>query len=252
MNSIENNIKRVHFIDEVRGVLILYIVWYHLMYDLTVIYGLDMDWVGSAWMEYIRLTAVSLFVIISGVSCHYSRSNIRRGIKTILWGMVITLCTILVAPDQVILFGILHFMGTAMLLCGLLQNKINEIPVKAGIIISLLLFILTYNIYDGYIGIAGIGTIKIHSMFYNKPYLFPFGFSSIGVESADYYPIFPWLFLFLAGNFFGRGIKRNQAPFFFYNAHSTTLSKIGRHTLIIYLLHQPIILILLFIIFKGV
>ncbi len=249
MNLTQKRIKRVHFIDELRGALIIYIVWYHLMYDLTVLYGLQIEWVASAWMEYIRLTAVSLFVIISGISCHYSRSNVRRGIKTILWGMVITLCTVLVTPDQVIWFGILHFMGTAMLICGLLHNKINKIPMRIGIFISVLLFILTYNIYDGYIGIVGIGTIKVHSMFYNKPYLFPLGFSSIGVESADYYPIFPWMFLFLAGNFFGRVIKENHAPSFFYNAHNRVLSKIGRHTLGIYIVHQPIILALLYIIF---
>lgn len=250
MVPIQKNIKRVHFIDELRGLLIIYIVWYHLMYDLTVIYDVPIYWVSSAWMEYVRLTAVSLLIIISGISCNYSHSNVKRGIKTILWGMVITICTFFVSPSEIILFGILHFMGSAMLICGLLQNKIKKIPVTAGILICIFLFVITYNIYDGYIGIANIVTIKVHPMFYNKPYLFPLGFSSSGIFSSDYYPIFPWLFMFLFGDFIGRIIKENRAPSFLYNAHSSIFSKIGQHTLLIYLLHQPILLALLFVLFK--
>ena len=57
-----------------------------------------------------------VFVFVSGMVCNISRSNLRRGLKTFALGMALTLGTLLAMPDQLIAFGILHFMGAAMLL----------------------------------------------------------------------------------------------------------------------------------------
>ncbi|NMC56594.1 MAG: DUF1624 domain-containing protein [Eubacteriaceae bacterium] len=249
MAELDNKINRVHLLDEIRGILIIYIVWYHLMFDLTEVFGLNIAWVYSDTMEYVRIAAVCMFILISGISCNYSKSNVNRGIKTFLWGVVITFVTLLVMPEQIIIFGILHFFGLAMIIGGLLFDKIKKIPAKTGIIISFILFLLTYNLFNGYIGMFGY-EIALPQFLTNKYFLFPIGFKCEGIFSADYYPIFPWIFMFFLGIFTGRLIKQNKAPVFFYKSHYKPLAKIGQKTLLIYLIHQPILVLILYLYFS--
>lgn len=248
MTSVNPIIKRVHLLDEIRGILIIYIVFYHFIFDLTELYGVNIAWAYSNSMEYVRITAVCLFILISGISCNYSKSNVKRGIKVFLWGVIITFVTLFAMPEQVIIFGILHFFGLAMIIGGLLYDKMKKIPTKAGIIVSLILFLLTYNLFNGYIGISDY-RLNLPQFLLNKIFLFPIGFKCENVFSADYYPILPWIFMFFIGIFAGRLIKENKAPLFFYKSHYKPIANIGQKTLLIYLIHQPILILMLFLYF---
>lgn len=249
MSNVNPIIKRVHLLDEIRGILIIYIVFYHFIFDLTGLYGVNIAWAYSDSMEYVRLVAVSMLIIISGISCNYSKSNVKRGIKAFLWGVVITFVALLAMPEQIIIFGILHFFGIAMIIGGVLFDKLAIIPAKAGIIASLILFLITYNLYNGYIGIFNY-TINLPQFLLNKYFLFPIGFRCESVFSADYYPMLPWIFMFFLGIFAGRLIKENKAPVFFYKSHFKPIAKIGQKTLLIYLIHQPILILILFLYFS--
>lgn len=249
MAEINQRIQRVHLLDETRGILIIYIVFYHFIFDLTALYGVNIEWAYSNSMEYVRITAACLFILISGISCNYSKSNIKRGTKTFLWGVVITFVTLLAMPEQIIIFGILHFMGAAMIIGGLLFYKLKKVPAKAGIVVSLMLFLLTYNIHNGYIGLFNFKT-NIPLFLSDKYFLFPLGFKHEFAFSADYYPLFPWIFMFFFGIFAGRLIKENKAPAVFYKSHFKLIAKIGQHTLFIYLIHQPILILILFLYFS--
>lgn len=250
MANVNPIIKRVHLLDEIRGILIIYIVFYHFIFDLTGLYGVNIAWAYSNSMDYVRIAAVCLFIIISGISCNYSKSNVKRGIKTFLWGVVITFITLLAMPEQIIIFGILHFFGLAMIIGGLLFDKLKKIPAKAGIIASLILFLLTYNLYNGYIGIFDC-RINVPQFLLNKYFLFPLGFMCEGIYSSDYYPLLPWIFMFFSGIFAGRFIKENKAPAVFYKSHFKPIAKIGQKTLLIYLIHQPILILMLFLYFTA-
>ncbi|MEG0895397.1 MAG: heparan-alpha-glucosaminide N-acetyltransferase domain-containing protein, partial [Oscillospiraceae bacterium] len=70
--------------------------------------------------------------------------------------------------------------------------------------------------------------------------------------SADYFSLLPWFFIFISGIGFGKLLKEERLPKFFYNSHIKFLSVIGRNTIWIYILHQPIIFILLTFIFNNV
>lgn len=232
---------RIPFLDELRGFLIVFVVWYHFMYDL-VLFGMDGSWFFSFGMNNLRNCFVALLVMVSGISSHLSRSNIKRGIKTLFLAMLLTLCTGLFMPGQLIIFGILHFFGVSMILYGILKKPLSRIPPAVGFAVSVLLFAVTFDVFYGVIGIAGWGlTLPLPAFLYNQPLLYPLGFSCTGLSSADYYPIIPWFFLFLAGGFCGDSVKNGKFPAFFYRSHSPVLAAIGRHTMIIYLLHQPII-----------
>ena len=127
-----SGLRRVHFIDELRGFLIIFVVLYHLLYDLTVLFPIGIDWMFSPWMNTLRDIFTGTLIVISGISCLYSRSNIRRGLKTLGCGMILTAATWIAIPDQLIIFGILHFFGCAMLLYGLLARPLARIPAAVG------------------------------------------------------------------------------------------------------------------------
>lgn len=171
----------------------------------------------------------------------------KRGVKTLFWGMVITAVTTLLMPSQQITFGILHFFGTAMILCGLLEKPIMKIPTIPGILLSLFFLVTTWNLYRGIWGIPGLFTLPLPEMGHHFP-LFVLGFRT-GHGSSDYYPLMPWLFLFLVGVFLGRYFKASKVPSVFQKDPLPILSTIGRHTLWIYLIHQPVVYGILYIYF---
>ncbi|MCI9666223.1 MAG: DUF1624 domain-containing protein [Angelakisella sp.] len=240
--------RRVHLMDELRGVLIIGVVLYHLLYDLAVLFPVGIPWMFSDWMNSVRNICAGALIVVSGISCHYTRSNWRRGLRAFGLGMLLTVVTALFIPSQLILFGILHFFGSMMMLYALLQPLLEKVPTMAGLLGSTLLFFLTWPIFSGFIRVLGV-TVYLPEFLYNKPLLFPLGFACQGIASADYYPLIPWGFLFLAGSFFGRYVRAGRLPEFCYRSHLPLLARIGNHTMLIYLVHQPVIYGLLALIF---
>ena len=240
--------RRVHLMDELRGVLIIGVVLYHLLYDLAVLFPVGIPWMFSDWMNSVRNICAGALIVVSGISCHYTRSNWRRGLRAFGLGMLLTVVTALFIPSQLILFGILHFFGSMMMLYALLQPLLEKVPTMVGLLGSTLLFFLTWPIFSGFIRVLGV-TVYLPEFLYNKPLLFPLGFACQGIASADYYPLIPWGFLFLAGSFLGRYVRAGRLPEFCYRSHLPLLARIGNHTMLIYLVHQPVIYGLLALIF---
>ena len=244
-----NKTARLHLLDELRGLLILNVVAYHTLYDLVYLFGVNIGWFrtqGAYWWQ--QWMSGSL-IFLAGISCLLTRSNLRRGAKTFALGLALTLGTWLAMPDQIIAFGILHFMGAAMLLFALLRPLLDKIPPKAGLWVCLALFVLTKNIYYGNVGIPYLWEVPVPEVFYSTKFLFPLGLPHPHFQSSDYFPLIPWLFLFLAGSFLGRKIPAGKVPAFACRSRLPLLGAIGRRTLVIYLVHQPVIYALLFVLF---
>lgn len=142
-------------------------------------------------------------------------------------------------PGSNIVFGILHFLGTGMILHGLSRKVLAKIPMAVGIPVSLILFLLTLGISEGFFGWPGVFTLEIPPLPKNT-LLYILGFDT-GHYSADHWPVMPWMFLFLTGTFLGRLFKDDKVPRWFRSDPVPPLSFLGRHTLIIYLVHQPLI-----------
>ena len=92
-----------------------------------------------------------------------------------------------------------------------------------------------------YLGLPGVPALQLGAMSSAYRYTFPLGFRSPDFASADYFPLLPWVFMFLAGTFLGRYAKAGKFPEFMYRSRVPFFSWIGRHALIIYVLHQPVI-----------
>ena len=233
--------KRVGMIDEVRGLAILLMVIYHTFFDLVVLFGLDLPIFFSPAMNVIRDFFAGLFIFISGTACRFSRSNLKRGVLCFGFGMLMTYATALVMPEELILFGILHLLGVCMILSSFVLPVLDKANLWIGMIVCFLLFWLTVDITRGYVGLpGGIGwSFSVGGL--GDGLLFPFGLPAADFSSSDYFPLLPWMFVFFAGVYFGKLVVDRKLPAFCYQTHCRPLAFVGRNTLWIYLLHQPII-----------
>ena len=219
---------RYHLFDTIRGICIIYVVFYHAVFNMASTEKSAYDLLLSDGMEISKFIFVSTLILLSGICTQLTRSNLKRGIKTALAAMLVTAVTAIFMPKMTIIFGILHFFGSAMLIYAVLDKLISKIPSYIGIPVFTLLWIYTYNIYEW----AGAVPKSLP--------LFILGFNT-GHVSGDYYPLMPHLFLFLVGAFVGREFKSGKVPRLFCKNPIAPLSFIGRHTLLIYLAHQPIL-----------
>jgi uncharacterized membrane protein len=133
--------KRYHLIDALRGFALLNMLGMHFLYDVFVVYGREPRWYlrpgVHAWQQAICWS----FILIAGLSFHWGRkNNLRRGLLLNLCGLVITAVTLVVMPSEAIHFGILSFMGCAVLLTIPLEKALHRIKPAAGILICFALF----------------------------------------------------------------------------------------------------------------
>ena len=233
--------KRPHYglLDTVRGVCILSMVAYHGMYDLVDIFGLPSAWYtglpGYIWQQSICWT----FILLSGMCWQLSRRHVKRGLLLVGCGAAITLITWLVMPSQRILYGVLNLLGLSALLLIPLDKVFRKIPAWAGLGGALLLFALTTNVSRGSLGFEGLVLCRLPRWLYATDLLAVVGFPSPSFWSTDYFPLLPWFFLFCAGYFLWSLLDKSPRAKELLRPGLRPLSFLGRHSLVIYLIHQP-------------
>ena len=162
----KNDRKHYYLIDGIRGFAILNMVLFHFLYDVNIVYGKCPHWYTyptvHIWQQFICFS----FIFISGISFHFSHRNLKRGLLLNFYGIAITVITLLFLPSETIWFGILNFIGCAILLLCLLEKLLKKFPPIPGLLSAILLFILTYHIEDGYIGFSTYPFIAIPKFFY--------------------------------------------------------------------------------------
>lgn len=214
--------SRIWEIDLIRFIAIVLMVTFHLVYDLNEFAGVNVEYEFGIWY-YIGAISAILFIFISGISSGFSRNTFKRGLKVLGFGMIITIATYFFDSSQYIRFGILHFLGVSMMFFPLLK-KINN---------WLLLIIGVFSFIAGkYIEMITLNTFL----------LLPFGFMYRGFASMDYYPLFPYISYFILGILCYKLFYYKGKSFFGFNFNINLVQVVGKHSLIIYLLHQPIIL----------
>lgn len=243
-------ISRLHLLDEIRGFCIICMVFYHAFYSMFEIFNISFAQKLFDFFMPVEPFFAATFIIISGIVCHFSRSNLKRGLQLLAVACIITLVTVIMTLfdfNEVIYFGILHLLAVSILLFCLIKPLILKIPPIAGMIVSALIFFATYNISYGHIGFGNF-SFTLPGSLYTTDWLFPFGIYSATFYSSDYFPIFPWLFAFVFGNFLGVYAMQGKFPKCFEKLRFRPLSSVGRHSLIIYVLHQPVIFGLLMLV----
>lgn len=214
--------KRVWEIDYLRVFAILLMVIYHTVYDLSVYAGWSVVFDRGFWFWYGKLAMI--FPFVSGISSGFSRQGSwRNGLKLLLLGMGITGVTFLAIPEEFVRFGALHFLGVAMILYPLL-NLLSSWALGA---LAGGIFLLTGTIAKIEVG-SGL--------------LVPLGITYYGYNSADYFPLFPYLGVFILGMIAYKLYYYKKQSLFRFDLGNKYIAAISKRSLWIYILHQPLLL----------
>ena len=226
-------------VDLARFLAMILMAIYHLAFDLQSFYDWDIDLDRLPW-RILQQTTLHAFLALVGVSAVLMRQRttvtvpyrifLRRALTILSSAMVITLVTALIDPASSIRFGVLHCIGVSLIFLPLF------LPLGA------------WNAVLG-MGILLIGN-TIGTIVMETSLLLPFGIVPPGFTSLDYVPLFPNLGTILLGIGFGhvlyvRGVRSStwQSP-----AWMRTISVPGKYALAFYLVHQVVILAILFVV----
>lgn len=236
--------------DTLRGLTLISMVLYHTVWDLVYIFHWDYPWYnalpGFIWQQSICWT----FILLSGFSWSLGKKHLKRGLTVFICGALITLATYPLGTYYVVWFGILTFMGTAMLILIPLDKLLrpgNRQGAVILVIVSFLLFILTRDINSGRIFI-----FKLPSVLYSNYITSFLGFPFPGFGSTDYFSVLPWIFLYITGyglyHLIPLDDQEHPLTVFLSKSVCPPLEFIGRHTLVIYMVHQPVIYLIISVI----
>lgn len=241
--------KRIVLFDEIRGTMIWCVVLYHLLYDLVYLFAVDIPWFGSAWTEWWQETVACLFIFISGCCCYFSRNNVLRGLRLLIVAALLSAATYLVMPQQMISFGIIHLLSLSVLIFALGRPLLSFIPPPFIMLGGLLLYYVTFPVCNGYLQF-GTWNYSLPETWYQNSCWFWLGFPTANYYSADYFPLLPYLWIFLSGCGLGTYRSKDDYPFWAYQTHSKFLAFCGRNSLWLYLVHQPLLLAILSLIWQ--
>ncbi|MFP4654508.1 MAG: heparan-alpha-glucosaminide N-acetyltransferase [Methanohalobium sp.] len=233
-------------LDFLRGIAIVLMIVFHLLYDLDYFGGYNFS-LHSGVFLYLGRSAAIIFILLVGISLTLSISRtkkysspgqnlypkyIKRGLRIFGWGLLLTLLTLTFIGEGVIVFGILHFIGVSIILAYPFL-RFKSINLLMGIIfICLGLYLQNFNI--------------------DFPWLLWLGFIPENFYTFDYFPILPWFGVVLIGVFAGNMLY----PGYTRQFNLADLSRfipvnifclMGRYSLFIYLVHQPFLIMVLYL-----
>lgn len=237
-------------LDSLRGLTFISMILYHGLWDLVYLYDVDIDWYRSTgayvWQQSICWT----FILLSGFCWSFGRRKARRGLLVLGSGALVTLVTLAVMPKSPAIFGVLTLLGSCMLLWIWPEKLLRKVPPLLGAAVSWTLFVLLREINEGWIGFEMFRLVRVPEELYRNLFTTYLGFPAPGFFSTDYFSLFPWFFLFATGYYLFRFVEKKGWLSAFSGRNVPALSDIGRHSLLLYLLHQPVLYGTFFVIFE--
>lgn len=223
--------SRIWELDALRGICILGVIAVHFVYDITALYGL-VSWTPPDFFFFIQQWGGTVFLLISGICATLGSRSVKRGITVFCCGLLCSAVTTgmfllnMAGKSIIIYFGVLHCLGICMILWPIFKRMNWQSLLSLAAALTAIGFVLA-------------------RMRGTDLWLMPLGLLPPGFVSSDYFPLLPNLGFFLFGAVLGRLV---------YPGGQTLLPKVdannpilrflqlcGRHSLWIYLLHQPIL-----------
>ena len=223
--------QRIWELDVFRGICIIGVICVHFIYDLVELYGI-IEWEYPAAFSFVKSWGGVLFILLSGICATLGSRSVRRGLIVLCSGMIITAVTFGMYKfgfdkSIMIYFGVLHCLGT----CMVLWPMFKKCPVW-------LLAILGIAMVAAGLYLRGRPTVDFY-------WLIPLGFVPPHFYTSDYFPLLPNLGFFLLGAMLGKTVYRNKESLLPMVSERNILVRFfsfcGRQSLLIYLAHQPIL-----------
>ena len=241
---------RLKGIDMVRGMVLVSMLLYHFCWDLVYLHGVDFPWYESSAVYVWQQSICWVFILLSGFCWSMGKHPLKRGIIVFLAGAVISLVTLLFLPEERVIFGVLTFLGCSMLITIPLERLLKKIPPIAGLLGSVVLFVLLRNINTGFLGFGDWNICKLPTRLYHGYFMTFLGFPENSFFSTDYVSLFPWYFLFLTGYYTYCMLSKGLWLTKLFENGIPPFTFLGRHSLLIYMLHQPIMYGILWVCFS--
>ena len=233
--------RRLNWLDTWRGVAIVFMIIYHTCWDLVNLYGVSMPWYNGTKGYILQQFICFSFILIAGYSFHLTSHHLRHGLIVFGAGVAVTLVTMVFLPSDPIYFGILTFIGSAILIVSFIKGVFDHIDSWVGIGLNLILFVLFRQVNNGHLGLKNFPIATLSPNLYKNLFSTWLGFPFPGFYSSDYFSVLPWIFLFLVGYYVYYLTKGNLAKAYGTVRFWGVLSFLGRHSLLIYLMHQVVI-----------
>ncbi len=251
----EASARRIYEFDLLRGIAVILMMFDHLMYDLfSLMPLLFRDFPGKSpvalWLvrtarsywywpprEGARVFVICLFLFLTGICCHFSKSNLRRGGRLLLVSLLVSLGTLLVGwvggdLDFLIAFGILHCIALSLLFVGLIEHipPLNS----RWVFLGLGLLFTAVGLW--------LNTGLVYVSYYDAPFLEILFEQMIGTVYAgsDSCGLLLYGGPILLGVFCGRCLYKERKPRIFKRYRESLVTRIGRQSLLFYVAHQII------------
>lgn len=239
MNQPQTNENRLQKVDIFRGIALVGMVIYHFSWDLSYFSYIPPELPASGILRILARLVAFCFLFITGFSLYLAhgkkirwKAYFRRLLIIVLAACLVSLASYFTMPQGFIYFGILHEIALTSIIALLFLRT----PVVLNLIAIVIVFFMPY---------------AFKSEIFNAPYLLWVGLSTFPRPSFDYVPVFPWFSAGLVGLttarivdlFHGMNVLKQgiRPPFL-----NTVLQVMGRHSLIFYLVHQPILLAIIY------
>ena len=207
-------------------------IFYHFLFDLPFFFPNSADPSTTSWALLARVVGLG-FLTTVGFSLYLSYKKSpdysrwlnrmeRRALKLFGVALGITLVTWIVSPDAFIRFGVLHLISVSILLGALAIPSASLTSVALFLSIALGLYFSSVEVFT--------------------PFFIPIGLAPANFYTYDYFPVFTWLSVVLTGMLLARFLEhyswlKNPK----WLLRFPPLEKIGQHSLLIYLVHQPLL-----------
>ena len=261
---------RLALLDSLRGLTLISMILFHACWDAVYLLGANWPWYGSRaayiWQQSICWT----FILLSGFCIPFSSKLLRRGLEVFGAGALVMAVTCIMLPEDRVVFGVLTLIGSCMLLMVPLRKVLDRdfrgetsaesttVRKASGVncdailfIVFAILFILFKDVNYGEIGTGMLHriipaipklTIRIPEALYANLATAYLGFPPADFYSTDYFSLLPWSFLYLCGyelHWILKAAGVLDAPIL--KKEIRPLAFMGRNSLVIYLLHQPVL-----------
>lgn len=228
------NLSRYPLLDALRGTAVVLMIAFHFCYDLNYFGLAQFELYTDPFWLHSRTFIVTLFVTIAGISLYCAnRNGIGRGFwkreaLLLACSSVISVGTWFLFKDSWIFFGVLHFM--------LVGSLLGVVALHWGIV----------NVVLGLVFIA-LGNLITIPLLDQQPWQF-IGLMTHKPFTEDYVPLLPWLGVLMIGIWLGtQWVQTPQLQRSLNHPAWKPLLWLGQHSLLVYMLHQP----LLFALFWG-